>query len=106
MVKPNDITIKKIKKTKINDYVIDLLEIDLKHINYGLNKNKEYAKRTRSSFSIIEVAKFFLSLDGIELDFDSDDTYDYFVVEKSYFSKLQTYRMVFCIERLNLLRAV
>ncbi|MDA9189643.1 hypothetical protein N9O57_01545 [bacterium] len=98
-MKPNGIKIKKIRKTKINNYHIVKLEIDLKHINYGLDENREYRKRKRSNFTVNDVADFFSSLNGLELEFDSDDLYDYFVVDKNYFSDNQKYRIVFCIER-------
>lgn len=98
-MKPSDIEIKEIKKTRINDYHIITLEIDLNHINYGLSKTKEYKKKKRSNFSAQDIAEFFISLDGSQLEFESDDVYDYFVVEKIYFSGHKKYRMVFCVER-------
>ena len=99
-MKPKHLKIKRIKPTRINDYRITTLEIDLKHINYGLTKSKSgYQTKKRSNFSTDDVADFFQSLNGIELEFDSDDRYDYFVVERNYFDTSQRYRMVFCIER-------
>ncbi len=99
VLKPSEVKIKRIKKTKINDYKIIKLEIDLKHINYGLDGNREYRKKKRSNFSVSDIVKFFLSLDGLELEFDSDDSYYYFLVDRDFFSDKQKYRMVFCIER-------
>ena len=98
-MKPKDLKIKKIKTTRVNDYQINKLEIDLAHINYGLAKSKGYRKKKRSSFTADDIADFFHSLDGIELEFNSDDRYDYFVVERNYFSASQRHRMVFSIER-------
>ncbi|MCY4643847.1 MAG: hypothetical protein OXB88_04460 [Bacteriovoracales bacterium] len=65
-MKPKDLKIKKIKTTRINDYQINTLEIDLRHINYGLAKNKGYRKKKRSNFTVNDIAEFFYSLDGIE----------------------------------------
>jgi len=41
-LKPENLISKSIKETRINDYVINQVEIDLKHINYGLDDNKNY----------------------------------------------------------------
>lgn len=98
-MKPINLKIQKIRKTKINDYVVTRLEIDLKHINYGLDKNREYQKKKRSHFTSSRVAKFFESLDGLELDVESDDLYDYFVVDQNFFVDQKNYRIVFCIKR-------
>jgi len=40
-------------------------------------------------------------LDGVGLIPDSDDLFDYFIVEKHFFQDNQNYKMVFCIERSN-----
>jgi hypothetical protein len=56
-------------------------------------------KKKRSSFTVDNVAEFFISLGGIELEFDSDEEYDYFVIEKSYSIESRQFRIVFCIER-------
>ncbi len=101
ILKPVELEIVEIEKTRINDYDISTLAIDLKHINYGLTKSKEYRKKKRSSFIVGDVVDFFQSLDGIELEVDSDDLYDYFVVERNYFSDLKRYRIVFCIEKMK-----
>ena len=57
-MKPAELKIKRINKTRINAYIISTLEIDLKHINYGLTRNKGYGKKKRSNFSVDEVAIF------------------------------------------------
>lgn len=98
-MKPDDLKSRRIKDTQINDYVINRLEIDLRHINYGLDENKNYHKKRRSSLSIENICEFFESLNEIELDFQSDDKFDYFMVEKLFFIPPKKYRMVFCIEK-------
>ena len=98
-MKPSDLKIKKIKVTTINDYSINTLEIDLKHINYGLTSDGEYRKKKRSNYTVENIAEFFVSLDGVELEYDMDEEYDYFVIEKNYFIQSKKFRMVFCIER-------
>ena len=99
VLKPSELKIKKIKVTTINDYSINTLEIDLKHINYGLAINGEYQKKKRSNYTVENIADFFISLDGVELECDKDEEYDYFVIEKNYFLESKEFRMVFCIER-------
>jgi hypothetical protein len=51
-MKPERLTKINISTTKINDYAIKKLEIDLTHINYGLNKKKELNTKPRSHFTV------------------------------------------------------
>jgi hypothetical protein len=46
-MKPLNLTKLTISTTKINDYLIKKLEIDLIHINYGLNRKKKNLIRSR-----------------------------------------------------------
>tara|TARA_Y100000590_G_scaffold441325_1_gene567837 strand:+ start:185 stop:556 length:372 start_codon:yes stop_codon:yes gene_type:complete len=98
-VKPKDLKKQKIKNTRINDYEVTLLEIDLIHINYGLGSDHKYRSKKRSSITVNMVSKFFESLDGMEIEAEKDDLFDYFVVDKNFFEQMKRYRMVFCIER-------
>lgn len=98
-MKPENLISKSIKETRINDYVINLVEIDLKHINYGLDDNRNYREERRSNLQIADIISFFESLSDVDLDCDSDDAFDYFVVEKTFFTPAKLYRMVFCIEK-------
>ncbi len=98
-MKPEQLKITKIKLTRINGYQISTLEIDLIHINYGLTKKKGYGSKKRSNFTEADVANFFQSLDGIELNVEADDAYDYFIAEKKYISNQLKYKIIFCIRR-------
>lgn len=57
-----------IKPTLINDYLIERIEVDLRHINFGLDSKKGYRSKSRSSFTLKEIAAFFESLHPIELE--------------------------------------
>lgn len=98
-MKPTELIKSKIKPTKINDFVVTVIEVDLKHINHGLDKEGKYNKKQRSQFKIEEIVGFFESLHNSELESDEDEHWEYFVINKTFF-KDKKFRMVFCIDRL------
>ena len=97
-MKPKDLIRCSIRPTIINSYLIKEIEVDLKHINYGLNLEKGYGIDARSNFDMTDIARFFESLHQIEINSVPDENWEYFVVDKSFFCK-KKYRMVFCIDR-------
>jgi len=97
-MKPNNLTNRSIRPTTINSYLIEKIEVDLKHINHGLDPKKGYGSKARSTFGMNEVAQFFESLDGLEASSEIDGNWEYFVVDKPFFEKKKKYRMVFCID--------
>lgn len=98
-MKPIELINCSIRPTTINSYLIRSLEIDLKHINHGLDSEKGYGHKSRSNFSKEEVVQFFESLNGVEAESELDDNWEYFVIDKPFFEKRKTYRMVFCIDK-------
>jgi hypothetical protein len=98
-MKPESLTKCLINPTWINSYLIKKLEVDLKHINFGLDFSKGYAKNNRSNFTIEEIAQFFESLDQIEMNSELEAEWEYFVIDKKFFNKNKKYRIVFCIDK-------
>ncbi len=98
-MKPADLILRSIRPTIINSYVIEKIEIDLKHVNYGLDHKKGYGRKARSSFEAEDIIRFFESLNGLEVGFEAEDQWEYFIVDKPFFEKRKKYRMVFCIDR-------
>lgn len=86
-----------IRPTRINAYVIRKLEVDLRHINFGLGLEKDYRHNARSAFSVEDVINAFESMDGTESVSKQDQGWEYFVVSKQFFGKKYKYRIVFCI---------
>jgi hypothetical protein len=68
-MKPADLILRSISPTIINSYVIEKIEIDLKHVNYGLDPEKGYGRKARSSFEAEDIIRFFESLSGLEVGF-------------------------------------
>ena len=56
-------------------------------------------KKNVQAFLLMMLQSFLSRLTGIELEFDSDEEYGYFVIEKSFFVDSKKFRMVFCVER-------
>lgn len=79
--------------------VITKLEIDLVHVNYGLeSKTKKYRIKARSNFSEIEVANIFSALDGFFLNpSGKKGDYLYFDYKIIYLKKI--FMLAFCINR-------
>ncbi len=46
-MKPADLILRSIRPTIINSFVIKQIELDLKHINYGLDPKKGYGRKAR-----------------------------------------------------------
>jgi len=99
-MKPSVVVSSFIKPTSINDYVIEKLEVDLRHVNYGLDHEKGYRSKARSHFSLKEIACFFESLNGMELEPEVDENWEYYFVEKIFFTK-KKFRMVFCLNQIE-----
>ena len=99
-MKPTNLVHKTITKTKINDYSITRLEIDLVHINYGMASDVKYNNKQRSNYSADDIATAFESLDGLEIEPHMDNGYEYFVYEGPFpmLDKKKLFRMVWCIE--------
>lgn len=99
-MKPFKLHVVKIRPIFLGGFEINKLEIDLKHVNYGLDpKTKLFKKRARSSFSIEEVIKIFFLLDGITIMPTSISSgYGYFSTEVYPFWLKNWYRLIFCIE--------
>ena len=97
---PGDVKSKNIKPIIFNDKVVDSIIVDLKHINYGLDKDKRYNKKKRSQFTIDDIVTLVDRLDGLTLENSgNDEDYDFYAVDL-YF-KNQKMRLVFCIENTN-----
>jgi hypothetical protein len=101
-MKPANLSVITIHPINIGLTVITRLEIDLIHINHGLDpKTKVYRKNARSFLTEIEVANIFGMLDTFYLS-STDKKGDYL-----YFSELiiyvgKTYNISFCINRNNI----
>ncbi len=98
-MKPADLVTCSIRPTLINTYQIKTIEVDLRHINYGLDPEKGYGKKARSNFKIEDIVLFFESLNNLEIDSEKDGDWEYFVADKVFFGKRKKYRIVFCIDR-------
>lgn len=99
-MKPSELEIVIIKPTKISSFIINRLEIDLNHINYGLNPvTKDLNKRVRSNFTIEEVVKIFESLNGLKIrGTEGDDYYRYFATEVVPNWSNSWFRIIFCVK--------
>ncbi len=81
---PVDLIFFSIRPTWINSYYIKKIEVDLRHINFGLDQHKGYGKKARSHFTVEDIALFFESLDNFEINIEKDGDWEYFVVDKSF----------------------
>ena len=67
-IKPHDLTLIKIDPVNIGLTIIAYLEIDLNHINYGLDISKKtYNKKARSNFTDLDIVHIFDELNGSNL---------------------------------------
>ncbi len=98
-MKPKNLVSCLISATRINSYCIRNIEVDMRHINYGLNKSKDYKTHKRSDFSVEDLINFFESLNLIEVNSEKDGEWEYFVINKEFFEKKRKYRIVFCIHK-------
>ncbi len=58
-MKPADLVLCSIRPTWINSYQIKKIEVDLRHINYGLDQVKGDGSKARSNFTIEDIILFF-----------------------------------------------
>ncbi len=98
-MKPENLVTHSIRPTWINSYQIKKIEVDLRHINYGLDQIKGYGNKARSYFTIEDIVLFFESLNNLEVSPEKDEDWEYFVVDKFFFDKRNKYRIVFCIDK-------
>jgi len=100
-MKPQNLSKVKTNPINIGLTVITNLEIDLTHINYGLDKSKKtYNKKARSKFTELEIAQIFHQLDGFYLNPTGKlDNYLYFSLEINF--NHDAYFLVFCIDKNN-----
>jgi hypothetical protein len=96
-MKPQNLTEVRIPTVNIGIALISKLEIDLTHVNYGLDtETKKYKNKARSNFSELEIANIFCSLDGFVMNpSGKKDDYLYFAYEIEYQRK--SYMIAFCI---------
>jgi hypothetical protein len=96
-MKPKNLTFVKIEPVNIGIALIKNLEIDLDHINHGLDISKRaYNKKARSSFTEIEIAHIFNQLDGFNLNPSGKiEKYLYFAQEIDF--EENNFFLVFCI---------
>lgn len=102
-MKPLDLDIVKIQPITVGGFIINRLEIDLKHVNYGLDpKTKEFRKRARSKLTVEEVIKLFQLLDGNVVGPTSiSEKYAYFASEVYPFWLKSWFKLIFCVELNN-----
>ena len=98
-MKPVDLVYSPIRPTQINSYLITSIAVDLRHINYGLDPIKGYGNKRRSDFKLEDIILCFESLKFLEINFEQEGDWEYFVVDKDFFGKRKKYRMVFCIDQ-------
>lgn len=98
-MRPSSLSEITIPPVNIGLTIIRKLEIDLVHINHGLDsKTKNYRAKARSNFSEIEVANVFNSLDGFFLNpTGKKDDYLYFACKVKYLRKY--HMLVFCVSK-------
>ena len=98
-MKPTHLEVVKIPTTNIGIAQISELEIDLEHINKGLNpRNKKAHNKPRSNYTGFEIAQFFTLLDGYFLD-PTGKKDDYLYFAQTINIKHQNHMMVFCIHK-------
>jgi hypothetical protein len=98
-MRPANLESIEIRQTQINSYFISRLEVDLQHINYGLDDNKIMNKTSRSNFNLLDIKLAFESLNELNLEsVKSEGTgYEYFVYEGLFFNDQNIYKIIFCI---------
>ena len=102
-MKPLNLDIVKIHPITVGDFIINKLEIDLKHVNYGLDpKTKDFRKRARSKLTVEEVIRLFQLLDGNVIGPTTiSDGYAYFTSEVYPFWLKSWFKLIFCVELNN-----
>lgn len=99
-MKPLSLAVVKIEPMKIGNFSVDRLEIDLRHINHGLDpKTKKFRIRPRSNLSTDEVIMIFRLLDNVVIEPTSiSGGHAYFSSEVYPFWLKSWFRLIFCIE--------
>ena len=98
-MKPTHLEVVKIPTTDIGITQISELEIDLEHINKGLNPNsKKIRNKTRSNYTSLDIAHIFLLLDGFFLN-PSGKKDDYLYFAQTILFKKEAHMLVFCINK-------
>lgn len=99
-MKPLDLEIIEINPIALGIFKISKIEIDLMHVNYGLDPlTKKIKTKARSNLTGLEIINLFRLLDGIIIEPTStDDNYLYFVQDLYASWAKNWFRLVFCIE--------
>lgn len=89
----------KIAPVFIGSFDFNRLEIDLRHINYGLDsETKKFRKRARSKFTVEEVIRIFQQLDGLVAGATScSNGYTYLVFEIYILWMKAWFKIIFCV---------
>lgn len=98
-MKPTNLSLVTIPPVDIGLTKITKLEIDMFHVNYGIDKEtKIYQKKARSNFTEIEIANIFSSFDGFFLSpSGKKDNFLYFANQIEHMKK--NYMIVFCVDK-------
>jgi hypothetical protein len=98
-LKPTQLEVVKIPTTNIGIAQISELEIDLEHINKGLNpSNKKVHNKPRSNYTGLEIAQIFTLLDGYFLN-PAGKKDDYLYFAQTINIKNQNHLLVFCVHK-------
>lgn len=98
-MRPFELVVVEIPFVVLGNYEFNKLEIDLRHINYGLDpKTKEFRKKARSKFSIEEVIRIFQLLDGLVIEEASrSNGYIYFALEVYILWLKAWFKVIICV---------
>jgi hypothetical protein len=95
-----DLEYGKIRATRIDEFVIEKIRVDLLHINFGLDGLNGYKQKRRSSFTFSDIVLVFESLIEIAADemivIRKEDC-RYYVLSRSFFMTKKKFRFVFCV---------
>lgn len=99
-MKPLCLEVIEIDPIALGTFKISKVEIDLMHVNYGLDPlTKKVKTKSRSNLTSLEIINLFRLLDGIFIEPTSkDDNYLYFAQDLYAFWSKNWFRLVFCIE--------
>ena len=100
-MKPTNLSTIVIPPVDIGLAIITKLEIDLAHVNHGLEQlTKSYRSISRSNFSEVEVANIFSNLNGFFIrSSGKSGEYLYFTYVLEYLTK--NYLLIFCVHKLT-----
>ncbi len=104
-MRPSDLIIVKLDNAvRVSVFLIGWLEIDLNHINFGLNqKTKEFSKKARSNFNKEDIVKIFELLNDLIVGpIEKTGEYFYFSTEVEPNWLKGKYKLIFCVnENIN-----